>query len=189
MSAGHVGATAASVIISWLLSKRVPAARVDVLSGRFVLDYPLRYIATVVAFFIAACGFVVLGLVAWWEDWNKLLFAFMIIGPIWLYFGLAIYDALCVQLSFSPQALVKTTPLGGQVWVPWQGVTKVSYSTLTDLFTFSSSAGAVRVTIFRNGLGTLAEVAEEALKSTPLGKAPHLLFEKASNAVISGRLW
>jgi hypothetical protein len=182
MAGGHFGATIAVGLLDWLLRKRVPEAAPDPESGRHLLSFGRVYRVTVVVFFALACGLVALGLVAFHDEPRGLLLYMAIMGALWAGTAWALYDALWVRITFSTDALIRKSPLGGDLWMPWSSVASVTWSDAASWFVFRSTDGkAIRISVYRNGLGTLSRLADEALSRSPAGRAPFVLHQKAAN--------
>ena len=66
--------------------------------------------------------------------------------------------------------------------LPWSSITRVDYSSTWNWFCFRGADGQkIRVSIYRNGLVTFAEVASRRMAAGPAGGVPHVLQEKALN--------
>lgn len=173
-------------VINWLLAARRPQAAPSS-GGRFGLGYSRRYRVVILILFLAATGFLVMGLLAFRDDPQAFLIGSGIFGLMWLGAAYCAWDTFCVRLSFSEMQLVREPSLGTITTLSWGEIAGLGFSANSNLFTFSTPTGRrFRVSLFRDGLGTLAEVAGRRLDSSPAAGSLPVLYEKARNP--KGRL-
>ncbi len=111
-----------------------------------------------------------------------LVLASSIFGLILFAALLGLHDAFLVRLSFSDEEIVLESRFAEPRRLPWSAVLSVDHSTIGNWFVFRSAGRpSMRISIYRNGLGTFAEVAERGLAHSPAGSGHYLLFEKARN--------
>lgn len=181
MPAGDIGGSLAGVLLERLLRARDPIARHDPASGRYRLAYGRAWAWIAGLFVLISAGFLLFGVAVVRDDAVPLAIVVVVFGSMTAASLYALYDVAFVRLSFDGETLVKDSPLSGPVWVPWSRVVKVEYSNAASQIVFRSADGqTVRVSIYRNGLGTLADVAGAALQRGPMGTAPSVLYEKAA---------
>jgi hypothetical protein len=180
---GNVDQVLVVSILNWLLRGRNPVARVDQETGRYLLDFGTRYKWVAACYLVATSAFVALGIaIAPQLAASGVILVSLIFGSMWLAGVWVVLDAFLVGLSFSSDGVTRILPLRGTAYLPWSRVTKVDYVASANWFSFRSVDNMViRVSIYRNGLATLEQVSGLALKTSPCGKAPYLLYEKAQN--------
>jgi len=169
-------------LLGWLLSQRDPEAELDMATGTRRLTYSRRFqVTTIVVLVVAsgAFGFIT-GLMR--DDLNALAGALAIFGLMWLAAMVGAWDAFLTKVSFSSEGIFLDRGARAQSFIPWSAVTRVRYSRLGSWFAFRAPGfRTVRVSIYRNGLKSLAEVASLQLAHAKAGNIPALLFEKARN--------
>ncbi len=184
MPTGEISRAASTALLAFLLRKRNPAASRDPRSGLYRLPFGRPYRITVVIFAIFAAALLALEIVAFKDDPGPaaLVLASSIFGLIFLAALYAFYDAFLVTLGFSEEMLVRESRFGARVLLPWSAVTSVAYSDVGNWFVFQSPGRpSIRVSIYRNGLGTFAKAAERGLARGPAGGGHSFLYEKARN--------
>ncbi len=184
MPTGEISKTATNALLDFLLRKRNPAAPLDPRSGRYLLPFGRPYRVAVVILAVEAAALLALEIVAFKDDPGPaaLVLASSIFGLLFLAMLYGLFDAFLVRISFSEEMLVRESPFGRPLSVPWSAVISVEYSTIGNWFVFHSPGRpSVRVSIYRNGLATFAEVAGRGLARSPAGGGHYLLCEKAKN--------
>ncbi len=184
MPTGEISRAASTALLGFLLRKRNPAASRDPRSGLYRLPFGRPYRVTAVVLALEAAALLALEIVAFKDDPAPaaLLVASSVFGLIALAALYGLYDAFLVRMSFSEEVLVREGPFGDPLRVPWTAVISVEYSTIGNWFVFHSPGRpSVRVSIYRDGLGTFAEVAGQGLARGPAGGGHDLLHEKAGN--------
>ncbi len=105
------------------------------------------------------------------------IFGLILLAALW-----GLHDAFLVRLSFSEEEIVLESRFGEPRRLPWSAVLSVDYSTIGNWFVFRSAGRpSMRISIYRNGLRTFADVAERGLAHSPAGGGHYLLYEKARN--------
>ncbi len=184
MPTAEISRAATTALLGFLLRKRNPVAARDPRSGRYLLPFGRPYRVTVVVLAIVAAALLTLEIVAFKDDPGPaaLMLASSIFGLIALAALYGLHDAFLVRLSFSEEEIVLESRFGEPRRLPWSAVLSVEYSTIGNWFVFRSAGRpSIRVSIYRNGLGTFAEVAERGLAHSPAGGGHYLLYEKAKN--------
>ncbi len=184
MPTGEISRAASTALLGSLLRKRNPVAPIDPRSGRRLLPFGRACRVTVAIFAVEAAALLALEIVAFKDDPRPvaLVLASAVFGLLVLAMLYALYDAFLVELSFSEEMIVRESPFGGRLLLPWSTVTSVEYSTIGNWFVFRAPGRPpVRVSIYRSGLGTFAEVAGRGLERSPAGGGHYLLHEKAKN--------
>lgn len=168
-------------VIDWLLAARRPQAAPSP-DGRFGLGYSRRYRVTIAVSLVAATGFLIGGILVLQDDLKAFLVGNGVFGAMWLGIAYYAWDAFCVRLSFSELQLVRESLLGTPLAVSWGEIARFRFSSTSNLFTFSTIAGRhFRVSLFRDGLETLAEVSTRRLGGLPVTESLRTLHEKARN--------
>ncbi len=184
MPTGEISRTATTALLAFLLRKRNPVASRDPRSGLYGLPFGRPYRITVVILAIEAAALLALEIVAFKDDPGPaaLVLASSIFGLIFLAALYGLYDGFLARIGFSEEMLVRETPFGPPLRVPWTAVISVEYSTVGNWFVFHAPGRpSIRVSIYRNGLGTFADVAGRGLERGPAGGGHYLLHEKARN--------
>jgi hypothetical protein len=180
MNSGHVAQPITNVLLRWILSKRRLEAERDPASGRFLLPYSGVYHWAVRAAALLFATFMVMATIALWGDTRALILTDGIFAGFLLMAGYAWYEASLVSMSFSEEAIFVESRFGGKRTIPWSAVVDVSYSDSSNTFTFCTNvAGKIRVSSYRDGLGTFAHLAVRELASMPSKSAMTLLRDVA----------
>jgi hypothetical protein len=167
MNTAPLSNVAADRILAWLLSRRDPVAPIDPVTGRYLLPYGRMFRRVSVLMLGVAAGSLVLGAVGTWGDTRAFtlitsLFGMFLCGCLW-----GLYESHVVTLGFSRDGIFRRG-FGQEVWIPWSDVTRVDFSESMKWFRFRTrSRGTIRVSLYRNGLGTLADHLEVAPLQAP----------------------
>jgi hypothetical protein len=158
-------------ISNWLLNKilasREPSAETDCATGRFVLRYGRAYRWMVSLLLAIAAGFLVMGMMGTVGDLKAFLIVTGIFGIFTLAMLIAFYEMMYVKIGFSRDGLHRSTPIRQDLFIPWSGVAAVTYSESFKWLKLRTEAReSICVSIYRDGLGTLAEMACERLEGS-----------------------
>lgn len=172
-------------ISNWLLDKilasRDPIAEIDPSTGRHVLSYGKAYRWMVISLLAIAVSFLALGIWGSLGDPKALLIVGGVFGVFTLAMVISFYEMVHVRLAFSRDGLYKSSPLGRELFIPWSGLDKASWSESFKWLKLSTGTGEViRISIYRDGLRTLAETASERLEGTAAAGHARLIREKVS---------
>ncbi|MDX1389518.1 MAG: hypothetical protein R3344_10040 [Acidobacteriota bacterium] len=155
-------------LLTWILSKRDPVAPVDPTTGRHLLPYGRAFRRMVVLMTAVAGGFLVLGIVGTWGDTEALAIVTVVFGTMLGGFVWGLYESHFVRIGFSNDGIYRQVA-GRELWVPWSDVVAVEFSESMKWFRFRTrSHGTIRVSVYRNGLGTLADCVENAPMQAPV---------------------
>jgi len=182
MDTGTISVAIANKILNWLLRKREMQAPRDSATGRYLLSCGVPYRVVLIFCVMLFLGFLALGTVfrdqpVSWAVYSA-VFGLPALGTLY-----CIHEVLAVRISFSEDGIQREGGLSPSVTLPWSSITHVDYSNAWSWFCFRGMDGQkIRVSIYMNGLATLAEFASRRVASGPAGGAPPLLLEKALNS-------
>jgi hypothetical protein len=181
MASGQVSNVITEKILSWLLAKRDPAAQRDPVTGRFCLPYSRPYQWMVLVMFLLATGFLVLGIAGTLDDPKALLIVSSIFGLLWIGMVAALYDVKLVTIDVSDDGIRRKGPFGSEIHLSWQEIDRMGYSEAWKWFYFRApGAGTIRVSVYRNGLETLAATAAARLQGRPVEANVTVLRERTA---------
>jgi hypothetical protein len=167
-------------VLSWLLSSRVGKVRPDLSDGSIELSYSRQYRMAMIFMFLLANGLLALA-IPFWGDLPKFLLVSGIFGVLWAALLYCVYDAFLRSIRVSGEGITRVGVLTRKV-LDWTPIQKVSYSSLGNWYTFRSADGwSIRVSIYRNGLGSLAELAARYLPQSPARSLPPSFSRHAGN--------
>jgi len=181
MDTGTISVAIANKILNWLLRKRKLQAPRDPATGRYLLSCGVAYRVVLILCGLLFLRFLTLGIAFRNEPVSWAVYSAVFLPPTLgtLY---CIHEVLVVNISFSEDGIQRKGGLGPAVTLPWSSITRVDYSNAWSWFCFRALDGQkIRVSIYMNGLATLAEFASRRMASGPAGGAPPLLLEKALN--------
>ena len=182
MATYHLSHAATNTVLKWLLNKRNPEAEQDATTGRLLLSYSRPYRLMILTFAVFSSLILVFGVFVFRDELRPLIIVSLIFGLLWVEMLFAVYDTFLVRLSFTEEAIFREGRFGGTIVVPWSSITAVSYSAIWNWFKLQAeSFPTIRVSIYRNGLGTLAQYAGRGLERSPAGSTPLLLHQLAVN--------
>ena len=165
-------------MLEWLLRVREPEAEPDLATGRRSLTYSRRFLWTACVVSIVADGAFGLTMVLMWEDPPALAWGIGIFGLLWLAAMVAAWDAFWTKVSVSSEGIFLERGRG--VLIPWDKISRVRYSRLGSWFSFRAPGyPTVRVSIYRNGLQSLARLARQGMAPAAAANASDLLQEMA----------
>ena len=170
-------------LLRWLFDGRRLHADSDNNHGRYVLSYSRRYRWTLLAFTAMCVGLLVLGAFSGEESRQLLAVYYALFIPICGLFFYAAYDAFVLGISFDEQGVFIE---GAQTrFVPWTAVTGVRYVRWLDWFVVECEGGVkIRLSAYRDGLHTFAQLASRGMQAHVAGKAGPLLIEKAARTAV-----
>lgn len=124
---------------------------------------------------VVSAGFLVLGIMGTLDDPKALMITSAIFGVMFISSLWAVYESHFVTIGFSRDGIFRRG-LGQEVWAPWSSVMGVDFSESMKWFRFRTRGhGTIRVSLYRNGLGTLTGVVASAPLDTPAADAARLL--------------
>lgn len=176
--AGGIEHAMTAAVVRRLLAGRRPRASQDE-SGRFVLDYSPVYRWLAVVAVLVSAGFLALGIAGFHDDAKGLavvggIFATMLAGALFL-----ARDVFWLRIAIDDEGIHRSARGGRAVTVPWTEIERVHFSESMHWFSFiSTDHPTVRVSLYRNGLVTLAEHAEGKLAPAAAAAAGPLLRAK-----------
>jgi hypothetical protein len=181
MDTGTISAAIANRILNWLLRKREMQATRDPATGRYLLSCGAAYRGVLIVCALLFLGFLALGIALRDEPVSWAVYSAVFLLPTLgtLY---CIHEVLMVRISFSEDGIQREGGLAPSVTLLWSSLTGVDYSNAWSWFSFRGQDGhKIHVSVYMNGLATLAEFASRRMASGPAGGAPPLLLEKALN--------
>ena len=166
-------------ILAWLLSRREPVAPVDAATGRHLMPYSPIFRRVTLLFLVVSAGFLILGTLGTLDDPKALMITSIIFGLMFGSSVWAFYEAHFVTIGFSREGIFRRG-LGQEVSAPWFSVTRVDFSESMKWFRFRTHGhGTIRVSVYRNGLGTLTDFVGTAALDTPADDAARILREQS----------
>ena len=162
--------------LEWLLQARNPDGDMDVATGRRKLTYSRRFLWTAAVVAVVANAAFGLTMLLTRDDRPAQAWSFGIFGLLWLAAMIGAWDALWTQMSVSEDGIHLERRHRKPVLIPWPAISRVRYSRLGSWFTFNAPGyPAVRISAYRNGLHTLAVVADRRLREPARARASSLL--------------
>ena len=184
MATGQFSNVITVKILQWLLAKRNPLAPRDPVTGRFCLPYSRPYSWMIVTMFLVTTAVLVFGIAGTIDDPKALLIVSVIFGLLWIGMAAAVYDVRLVKIEFSDDGIRRRGPLGSEIYLPWQSMDRVGYSDTWKWFHFrAANTGTIRISIYRNGLDTLAETAASQLQTSPASSSVTILRERIARPI------
>ena len=169
-------------VLSWLLAERDPEAWRDVETDRFVLSHGGGYRRAIGLVACLAGALLVHAYVSTRSAPDLVLVASPLIAFFVARVGLSLYDALFVRVLVDEEGIVCSAPLRPAVAMPWSAVTDVGFSpTMGSLSFRSPKHPTIRVSMYRNGLATLARSVRTGTSDAFPPEAVWLLEAKAQN--------
>jgi hypothetical protein len=169
-----------NVLLTWLRGARVGIVVADSADGCIALTYSRQYRATVAVLFVLASA-MLLFVLPFWGDLFRVVLAATILGLMWLGMAYAVYDAFLCSVRASAEGLVRRGVFSGVKSLAWSQLSRVSYSTLGNWYTFRSGDGwAIRVSIYRNGLKSFAKIVAANIARSPAQYVPSSFYEHAA---------
>lgn len=163
-----------------LLRVREPEVQPDVATGRRRLTYSRRFLWTACLVSVVANGAFGLTMVLTREDPPARVWGIGIFGLLWVAAMIAAWDAFWTKVSVSEAGIYLERGRAACVFIPWSAVEGVRYSRLGSWFAFRAPGyPTVRVSVYRNGLLSLAECARRGLSAGTATEATVLLREMA----------
>jgi hypothetical protein len=166
-------------ILAWLLSRREPVAPVDTATGRYLMPYSPVFRRMTLLLLVISAGFLILSILGTLDDPKGLMitstiFGAMFTGSLW-----AFYESHFLTVGFSRDGIFRRG-VGQETWAPWSAVTRVDFSESMKWFRFHTRGhGTIRVSVYRNGLGTLIDFVGSAPLDAPATDAARILREES----------
>ena len=162
MPSGVIGGVLATLLMTWLVTRASPAARLR--SGRYVVEYRLPakiagWSCLTIGFFIAyaACR----------ASADQGVLAACVGGTLFLISLYVFLEAQFVRVEFDDEFIYTFSPWRKRRVIPWSAVAGYSYSAVNG-GTFSRRGnGSVRLSELLSGLGTMREKWESVLHHKP----------------------
>ncbi len=183
MATGGLEHVLTKSLLDWLLRGRTPLVSVDAATGQHQLTFSGRYrhVIALMGVLAIAIGAVGVYMVVKVSGPARLLVA-LVFGGLSLAIAYIVFDTFVVRIGCSDAGLTRQIAGRPPVLIPWARIARIDYSYMGNWFTFRTNDGlTVRISIYRDGLGTLDKFAGSALQASPAGRAPHLLYEKSRN--------
>ena len=174
----HLGARQIFVkqVLDWLLARREAEVPSDPATGRRSLTYSRRFLWTTCLVWVVANAAFSATIVLMKEDPPALVWGAGLFGLLWVAALAAAWDAFVTKLSVTEEGIWLQRGRAQRAFVPWKAVSNVRYSRLGSWFSFRAPGyPTVRVSLYRNGLGTLARCAERGMGRKRARKIPELL--------------
>ena len=178
MPTGQASKLISEWILGRILASRDATAERHRETGRFVMTYPRMFRRLIAMFLVLSTGFLILGMAGTADDTKALLLITAIFGLLWLAMAYGFYEMLFVRIEFSEEGLFQDSPLKRQAFIPWSQVRRVDYSESMKWFRFRTESGTIRVSVYRNGLESLADVLSSV---SQIGDAAALVRTKMAN--------
>jgi hypothetical protein len=160
-------------LLSWLLDRRERVVAPDPIDGSIVLSFGGAYKATVAAVFVVATVMWVFALVVFYGEAGTAFALGIGFGVLWFATLYGVYDAFAVVVRASARGLESESPLFGARQLPWEDIQRVDYATHGNWYTFRSGRGwAIRISIYRNGLKSFANLVAANISRSPAKFTP-----------------
>lgn len=178
MSSSIVAQPLTRALLRWLLARRETVAPLDPATDRAELGYGKPFCVVAVLLTVLSTALMSLGLVGGQGDPKAMTIFMLIFGTMWAASIWALHETFFVSIQVSRDGLFRRIRNGRELHIPWISVTSVTYSEAMNWLVFRAKGrGVIRVSIFRNGLTTLASLAEEHLSGEAARPAAALLQE------------
>ncbi len=165
-----------SAVLRWLRGARVADAALGP-EASVELCFSPAYRVTVVILGAVATALLAGTVVIFHDDPQALVMTVAIFGALWLATFAAVYDAFGVRLTAAPRGVTTRSWFGGERFLPWERLSAVTYNSNMNWYRFRSDQGwSVRVSIFRSGLGTFAQLVRANIQRSPARSVPARFF-------------
>lgn len=160
-------------LLSWLLERREGVVKPDPVDGSIVLSFGRPYQVTVAWLFAVATVMWVFIVVVFYGETGTAAALGLGFGLMWIATLYGVYDAFGVVVKASARGLESLSPLFGARQLPWEDIQSVSYATHGNWYTFRSGQGwAIRISIYRNGLKSFANLVSSNISRSPARFTP-----------------
>jgi hypothetical protein len=165
-------------LLGWLRGSRSGTVPSDPTDHSIELRFGSPYRVAVAAGFLLATGFLLGGVLAVGEDRQAQVIVGVVFGALWFGMIYGVYDAYGVQLKASPRGIRSKSWLRQEREMYWEQIDRISYASIGNWYTFRSSQGwSVRVSIYRNGLRSFADLVAANVGRSPARLTPRQFYQ------------